>query len=142
MHAENFSNLILYQCARHTHTCLKAKLSNDIQYFSSNCTTSVIFRIIESKAKIFKFNVNLLLIKRDDFYRANMNNFTFYTEHSGETYASQFINSVITNSFGYLTYLCMPRSNMIVQSINKIPDLSTFGFHNSLDYRDYRVRIC
>jgi hypothetical protein len=42
------------------------------------------FRIIKSKAKIFKFDVNLLQIKRDDFLRANMNNFTFYTEHAGE----------------------------------------------------------
>ena len=39
-------------------------------YFFSNFTTSVIFRIIRSKAKIFKFDVNLLLIKRDDFFRA------------------------------------------------------------------------
>ncbi len=41
-------------------------------------------RIIKSKAKIFKFDVNLLLIKRDDFFGANMNTFTFYTEHAGE----------------------------------------------------------
>ncbi len=37
-------------------------------YFLSNFTTSVIFRIIRSKAKILKFNVNLLLIKGDDFF--------------------------------------------------------------------------
>ncbi len=53
-------------------------------YFLSNFTTSVIFLINKSKAKIFKFDVNLFLIKRDDFFRANMNNFTFYTEHAGE----------------------------------------------------------
>jgi hypothetical protein len=47
-------------------------------------TTSVIFRIIKSKAKIFKFNVNLLLIKRTDFFRIYRNNFTFYKEHAGE----------------------------------------------------------
>ncbi len=48
----------------------------------------------KSKAKIFKFDVNLLLIKCDDFFRANMNNFTFYTEHAGvgKIYASEFIN--------------------------------------------------
>ncbi len=38
----------------------------------------------KSKAKIFKFNVILYLIQRDDFFRANMNNFMSYTEHSGE----------------------------------------------------------
>jgi hypothetical protein len=53
-------------------------------YFLSNFTISVIFRIIKSKAKIFKFNLNLLLIKRVEFFRAYMNNFTFYTEHAGE----------------------------------------------------------
>ncbi len=40
--------------------------------------------MIKSKDKIFKLDVNLLQIKRDDFFRANMNNFTFYTEHAGE----------------------------------------------------------
>ncbi len=30
---------------------------------------SVLFRIIKSKANIFKFNVNLLLIMRDEFFR-------------------------------------------------------------------------
>ncbi len=54
------------------------------KYFSSYFTTSVIFRINKSKAKIFKFDVNLFLIKRDDFLRTNMNNFTLYTEHAGE----------------------------------------------------------
>ncbi len=44
----------------------------------------LIFRIIKSKAKIFKFDVKLLQIKCDDFFGANMNNFTFYTEHAGE----------------------------------------------------------
>jgi hypothetical protein len=63
-------------------------------HFSSNFTTSVIFRIIRSYAKFFKFDVNLLLIQRDDFFRANVNNFTFYTEHGG-LYASLFINSVL-----------------------------------------------
>jgi hypothetical protein len=29
---------------------------------------------------MFKFYINLLLVKRDDFFRANMNSFTFYTE--------------------------------------------------------------
>ncbi len=53
-------------------------------YFSSNFTTSVIFHIIRSKAKIFKFYVNVLLIKRDDFFSANVNNFTCYTEHAEE----------------------------------------------------------
>jgi hypothetical protein len=43
-------------------------------YFSSNFTTRVIFGIIRSKAKILKFDVNLLLIKRDDFFLANMDN--------------------------------------------------------------------
>jgi hypothetical protein len=52
--------------------------------FSSNFTTSVTFSIIKSKAKIFIFDVKLLLIKRDDFFRANISNFTFYTEHAGE----------------------------------------------------------
>ncbi len=35
-------------------------------------------------------------MKRGDFFRANMKNFTFYTEHAGEVYiyASQLINSV------------------------------------------------
>ncbi len=33
--------------------------------FLSNFTTSVNFRVIKSKARIVKFNVNLLLIKRD-----------------------------------------------------------------------------
>jgi hypothetical protein len=33
---------------------------------------------------IFKFYVNLLRIKRDDFLHATMNNFTFHTEHAGE----------------------------------------------------------
>jgi hypothetical protein len=42
-------------------------------YLSSNFTTIVIFHIIKSKAKIFKFGVNLLLIKRDEqFYLLNM----------------------------------------------------------------------
>jgi hypothetical protein len=45
-------------------------------YFLSNYTTSVIFRIIK-KAKVFKFDVSLSLIKRGDFFRVNMNNFTF-----------------------------------------------------------------
>ncbi len=52
---------------------------------SSNFTTSVIFRITRSEAKIFKFDVNLLLIKRNDFFRANMDNFTSYAEHAGQT---------------------------------------------------------
>jgi hypothetical protein len=39
---------------------------------------------VKSKAKIFKFNINLLLIKHDDFLCAYMDNFTFYTEHAGE----------------------------------------------------------
>ncbi len=42
------------------------------------------FRIIRSEAKILKFDVNLLVIKRDDFFRAIVNNFTFYTEYAGE----------------------------------------------------------
>jgi hypothetical protein len=41
-------------------------------------------RLIERKAKFFQFNVNLFLIKRDDFFRSNMNSFTSYTEHAGE----------------------------------------------------------
>ncbi len=52
--------------------------------FWSNFTTGVIFRIIRSKAKFFKFDVNLSFVKRDDFFRANVNNFTFYTEHAEE----------------------------------------------------------
>jgi hypothetical protein len=40
--------------------------------------------MIKSKAKIYKLDVNLLQIKHDDFFRANMNNFTFYTEHAEE----------------------------------------------------------
>ncbi len=35
-------------------------------------------------AKIFQFDVNLLLIKRENFFRANVNNYTFYTDHAGE----------------------------------------------------------
>ncbi len=56
----------------------RAKIMGTCTYFSSNFTTSVIIRIIKSKAKIFKFDVKLFLIKRDDFFRAIMNNFTFY----------------------------------------------------------------
>jgi hypothetical protein len=52
--------------------------------FWSDFTTNVIFRIIRSKAKIFKFDVNLSFIKRDDFFRTIVNNFTFYTEHAEE----------------------------------------------------------
>ncbi len=48
-------------------------------YFSSYFTNSV-NSIYKSKAKIFKFDVNLFLIKCDDFLPANMNNFTFYME--------------------------------------------------------------
>jgi hypothetical protein len=40
--------------------------------------------MIKSKAKIFQFNVNLYLIQRDDFFRANMNKFTSYMEHAAE----------------------------------------------------------
>jgi hypothetical protein len=47
-----------------------------IQYF----TTSIIFSIINSEAKISKYDVHLLLIKHNDFFHANLNNFTFYTE--------------------------------------------------------------
>jgi hypothetical protein len=39
---------------------------------------------LQGKAKIFKFDVNLSFIQRDDFIRANVNNFTFYTEHARE----------------------------------------------------------
>jgi hypothetical protein len=42
------------------------------------------FRIMRSKAKILKLDVNLLVIKRDDFFRSIVNNFTFYTEYAGE----------------------------------------------------------
>jgi hypothetical protein len=31
-----------------------------------------------------KLDVNLLVIKRDDFFRSIVNNFTFYTEFAGE----------------------------------------------------------
>ncbi len=67
---------------RHTYICFRIQIIDTC--FSSTFTTSVIFRIIISIAKIFKFDVNLSFIKRDDFYRANVNNFTFYTEHAGE----------------------------------------------------------
>ncbi len=52
--------------------------------FLSVFWSCVIFRIIKSKAKIFQFDVNLYLIQRDDFFRANMNEFTSYMEHAGE----------------------------------------------------------
>jgi hypothetical protein len=55
-------------------------------YFLSYFTTSVIFRINKSKGKIFKFDINLFLIKRDNFLHTNMKNVTFYTEHAGEVY--------------------------------------------------------
>jgi hypothetical protein len=42
------------------------------------------FRIMRSKAKILKLGVNLLVIKREDFFRSIMNNFTFNTEYAGE----------------------------------------------------------
>ncbi len=42
------------------------------------------FRIMRSKAKILKLDVNLLVIKRDDFFRFIVNNFTFYTEYAWE----------------------------------------------------------
>jgi hypothetical protein len=42
-------------------------------YFSSKFTASVILCIIKSKAKIFKFDVNLFLINRDEqCYLQNM----------------------------------------------------------------------
>jgi hypothetical protein len=66
---------------RHSDTDSKYLIMEPCTYFSPNFTTSVINK---SKAKIFKFDVNLYLIKRDDFFRANMNNFSFYTEHAGE----------------------------------------------------------
>ncbi len=65
------------------HTLLKLFLKI-MDIFLSNFTTSVNFRIIKSKAKIVKFSVNLLLIKRDDFLRAYRNNCTSYREHAGE----------------------------------------------------------
>jgi hypothetical protein len=42
------------------------------------------FRIMSSKAKILKLDVNLFVIKRDDFFRSIVNIFTFYTEYAGE----------------------------------------------------------
>ncbi len=48
------------------------------------CNTVYICSTGKSKAKIVKFNVNLLLIKRDGFFRAYMNNCTPYTEHARE----------------------------------------------------------
>jgi hypothetical protein len=69
---------------RHTFTCKLHQSMRAYTCFSSNFTSSVIFRIIRSKAKFFKFDVNLSFIKRDDFFRANVNNFTVYTEHAGE----------------------------------------------------------
>ncbi len=69
---------------RHPNSYIMFQIMIPYTCFLSNFTTSVIFRIMRSKAKIFKFDVNLSLIKRDDFFRANMSNFTFYTEHAGE----------------------------------------------------------
>ncbi len=69
---------------RHNNTCTGIQVIGLYTCFSSNFTTSVIFHIIRSTAKILKFDVNLSFIKRDDFFRANMNHFTFYTEHAGE----------------------------------------------------------
>jgi hypothetical protein len=63
----------------HPQILQRAKIMGTCTYFSSNFTTSVIIRIIKSKAKIFKFDVKLFLIKREDFFRAIRNNFTFYT---------------------------------------------------------------
>ncbi len=76
-------SLILFQCAILT---LEngAILKKSCTYFLSNFTTSVNFCVIKSKAKIVKFSVNLLLIKRDDFLRAYINNRTSYPEHAGE----------------------------------------------------------
>ncbi len=68
----------------HSHLEIGAKLGNHVHIFKSNFTTSVNFRVIKSKAKIVKLNLNLLLIKRDDFFHAYMNNVMSYTEHSGE----------------------------------------------------------
>ncbi len=57
---------------------------------SSECfslsTCSYLEHLIMSRrqVKIFQFNIKLILIWRDDFFRANMNNFTFCTEHAGE----------------------------------------------------------
>jgi hypothetical protein len=76
-------SLILYQHATLT-LVLGVKIKKPCTYFLSNFTTSLIFCIIKSKAKIFKFNVNLLLIKCDDFLCTYFDNFTFYTEHAGE----------------------------------------------------------
>ncbi len=69
---------------RHTHTWDLSYFKKICTYFLSNFTTSVNFRVIKSTAKIVKFSVNLLLIKRDDFLRAYRNNCTSYTEHAGE----------------------------------------------------------
>jgi hypothetical protein len=69
---------------RHPDTDNMSKIMGICTYFFSNFTTSLIFRINKSKAKNFKFHVNLFLIKRDNFFRANRNNFTFYTDHAGE----------------------------------------------------------
>ncbi len=70
---------------RRTHTWEMSYFMKSCTYFLSNFTTSELnIRIIKSKAKIVKFNVNLLFIKRDDFLRTYMNNCTSYTEHAGE----------------------------------------------------------
>ncbi len=52
---------------RHTYTCFRIQIIGAYTCFTSNFTINVIFRIIRSKAKIFKFDVNLSFIKRDDF---------------------------------------------------------------------------
>ncbi len=46
----------------HTHTCESSSIMRLCKYFSSTFTNSLIFRIIKSKAQIFKFDLNLLLI--------------------------------------------------------------------------------
>jgi hypothetical protein len=69
---------------RHTHNCTIELNYETVCILLSNFTTNVIFHIFKSKAKIFKFGVDLLLIRRNDFFRANMNNFPFYSEHAKE----------------------------------------------------------
>jgi hypothetical protein len=69
---------------RHSYTYFSFQIMESCTCFWSNFTSGVIFRIIRRKAKFFKFDVNLSFIKCDDFFRANVNNFTFYTEHAEE----------------------------------------------------------
>ncbi len=63
---------------RHTHMCCTNKSTNLYQYLLPNFNDSLILSIVKSNTPIFKWNINLLLIKRDDFFSANVHNFSFY----------------------------------------------------------------